>query len=412
MHLSVLAWIRCPFCGTSLSLVESSPLVRAGDVVESGVLGCECCAYPIVDGIPVLIADDTTRAAMHALEAGESSRALHILLGLDDQRAADFEALRRDQERLSYRTCIEVLSPDPEGTYFVYRFSDPTYVMAQSVLQAVCLSGRATGPALDLCGGSGHLTREICALKPDDDVVLADVFYWKLWLARVFTAPRCIPICCDANNPLPFDRGTFGLTVLSDAFPYIWHKRLLADEMVRSLASGGTLVMPHLHSSLGENFSAGMTLTPASYRDLFAAVQPRLFADQVLLDGILERGEVDLTSAAPVDALGTTPSITLVASPHTEIFARRALPVPAPVEGELRVNPLYEIHPANGHTELVLRFPNAEYEAEFGDCRRYLPESTRVPGDARGALTLEALGDEAVRLRRRRVVLDVPPRYC
>ena len=74
------------------------------------------------------------------------------------------------------------------------------------------------------------------------------------------------------------------LVVLSDAFPYIWHKRLLAGEMMRLAGDRGTIVMPHLHSSLGFNFSAGMTLTPAAYRDLFAPAQPRLFRDSDLLE--------------------------------------------------------------------------------------------------------------------------------
>ena len=82
MHEHLLDLLRCPFCGTRLSLVENEALVRAGDRIESGVLGCECCAFPIVAGIPVLIADDLTRDAMHALEAGRRDEALFMLLGL------------------------------------------------------------------------------------------------------------------------------------------------------------------------------------------------------------------------------------------------------------------------------------------------------------------------------------------
>ena len=77
------------------------------------------------------------------------------------------------------------------------------------------------------------------------------MFFWKLWLARTFTAPTPMAVCCDANQPLPFAAVTFPTVVLSDAFPYIWHKRLLAEEMMRQAGPGGTIVMPHLHSSLG-----------------------------------------------------------------------------------------------------------------------------------------------------------------
>ena len=90
MHETMLELLRCPFCGTRVSLVENEALVRAGDRIESGVLGCECCAFPVVAGIPVMIADDPTRDAMHLLEAGQGEAALFTLLGLDEARVEAF----------------------------------------------------------------------------------------------------------------------------------------------------------------------------------------------------------------------------------------------------------------------------------------------------------------------------------
>ena len=48
--------------------------------------------------------------------------------------------------------------------------------------------------------------------------------------------------------------------------------------------AAGVIVLPHLHSSLGENFSAGMTLTPAGYASLLEPSAPRLFSDERLFD--------------------------------------------------------------------------------------------------------------------------------
>jgi len=412
MQLSMLEWLRCPFCGTRLNLVDSSPVVRTGQELTSGVLGCECCAYPVVAGIPVVVADDTTRAAMHQLEAGHGDEALLTLLALEGNRARAFERQLLHPERMTYRSAIEVLSPDPEGTYFLYRFSDPTYVMAQSVLQAVAQHGPlAGGRAIDLCGGSGHLTRVMTASRAPADVVLADVFFWKLWLARTFTAPGCAPVCCDANHPLPFARDTFRLVVLSDAFPYIWHKRLLADEMARLVERDGAIVMPHLHSSLGDNFSAGMTLTPSSYRDLFEQMGPRLFSDAALLDGILEHRTVDLAGSVSVEHLGSAPSLTLIATEDQALYRRYPLPEPGELSGELRVNPLYAVKADDSQSVLTLLFPNEEYEEEFGECKRYLPAAVTLPGDARGVLEASALGIDADQLRRSRVLIDAPKRY-
>ena len=91
MHESLLDLLRCPYCGMRVSLVENTALERRGARIESGVLGCECCAFPIVAGIPVLVADDRTRDSMHALEAGHDEAALCLLLGLDDDRRAQGE---------------------------------------------------------------------------------------------------------------------------------------------------------------------------------------------------------------------------------------------------------------------------------------------------------------------------------
>ena len=442
MHETMLELLRCPFCGTRVSLVENDALVRAGDRIESGVLGCECCAFPVVDGIPVMIADDRTQDAMHLLEAGQGEAALFALLGLDGTNGEAFRELltrlprqppppkatashaeasrvggsgegARAGGHATYQEALAILCHDAEGTCFVYRFSDPTYVMAQAILQAIALQPRPLkGRRLDLCGGTGHLTRVLIDLEPPDSTVLADLFFWKLWLARRFTTPGCERVCCDANLPLPFAHETFSLVVLADAFPYIWHKRLLAEEMIRLSVPDGVVVMPHLHSALGENFSAGNTLTPGAYRDLFMARQPRLFSDEFLLTQVLERARVDLThDASPAD-LGTEPSFTLIASGRADLFRRYELPIDQAVTGELKVNPLYRIERQGSSSILTLTFPTPEYEEEFGACRRYLPDRVTVHADLTGAILPEMLGPEGDELRRRRVIIDAPPHYC
>lgn len=412
MLLKTLELLRCPFCGSRLSLDEEGAVVRAGDDVESGVLGCQCCAFPIVGGIPVMIADDATRAAMQALEAGEGDQALQALLGLDDERAAAFDAFLARGDG-TYREAIAVLSPDAEGQYFIYRFSDPTFLLAQAVLLALGSNAALGRRALDLCGGSGHLTRVLSAFTPPGDAVLADVYFWKLWLARRFTAPGCEPVCCDANSPLPFARGVFSLAVCSDAFPYIWHKRLFAEEMMRAVGSDGMVVLSHLHSANGENVSAGMTLTPEGYRDLFAPLAPRLFRDSELLDEVLDRGTLDLGTAIDPQDLGSEPSITLIASRQDALFHAYALGgLPAPPPGVLVVNPLYRVEVRDGTSRLTLQFPTPEYAEEFGKCRRYLPETLVVHADLRGPLDAAAIGVDYEMLRARSIIIDAPPGYC
>ncbi|MCC6989449.1 MAG: hypothetical protein IT181_10655 [Acidobacteria bacterium] len=223
-------------------------------------------------------------------------------------------------------------------------------------------------------------------------------------------------MCCDANHPLPFAGGGFSLAVLSDAFPYIWHKRLLAGELMRLTGPDGAVVMPHLHSSLGWNYSAGMPLTPAAYADLFAALEPRLFRDADLLTALLDDDTVDLTSSVTPEVMGAENSLTLVASADAALFRRYTVPAATAVSGALVVNPLYAVtRNARGST-LTLTFPTPEYADEFGGCRRYLPDTLDVPADLTGPLdaaALErALGADYAALRRRRVFIDAPRHYC
>jgi hypothetical protein len=113
----------------------------------------------------------------------------------------------------------------------------------------------------------------------------------------------------------------------------------------------------------------------------------------------------------PPPALGTEPSFTLIASGRTDLFRAYELPIAPAVSGELRVNPLYRVERQGGASILTLTFPTAEYEEEFGACRRYLPETLRIEADLSGAIQPAALGSAYQDLRRRRIVIDAPPRY-
>lgn len=418
MDASLLEILRCPYCGTGLAVVENDALVRVGTRLEEGVLGCECCAYPVIAGIPVLIADEPTRRAMHALEAGRRDDALLDLLGCADDAAKRERAhALLGRADATYREALDVLCDDAEGTYFRYRLSDPTHVTVEALVRALAQARwPVRGRILDLCGGSGHLTRVLASLRPSGGTpkpgaVLADVYFWKLWLARRFVAPKAAPVCCDANHPLPFARDTFSTVLLADAFPYIWHKRLLAEEMMRLAGEDGVVVMPHLHSALGENFSAGDMLTPAAYRSLLAPQGPRLFSDARLFEDVVEHGVVDLSRDVSPEELGAEPSLTLVASNRPDLFRRYEVPEDVPVIGELILNPLYRLERRGESTELTLEFPTPEYEEEFGACRRYMPDQLTVAGDLTGVTSAKSLGPEYTELRARRVLLDAPARY-
>jgi len=413
MHASLLDILRCPFCGTTLSLVENDVTERVDDRIVDAVLGCECCAYPVVDGIPVLLADDRTRDAMHALEAGHRDNAMLTLLGVDEVATGGPLLALAHGRTGTYREAVGLLCDDAEGTWCVHRFSDPTFVMVEALIGALgSQRWPFAGRVLDLCGGTGHITRVLeTQRRGPNSTVVADVYYWKLWLATRFIVPGVDAVCCDANNPLPFARDSFSLAFLADAFPYIWHKRLLAEEMMRLVGDAGSVIMPHLHSALGENYSAGDTLSPAAYAGLFEPRRPRLFSDARLFDDVVDRSVIDLSRSVSPEQLGDEASLTLIASPREDLFRRYDVAALDGLRDELVVNPLYAVESRAGSTTLRLRFPTPEYEAEFDACRRYMPDEVTLEVELSAPIRREAIGADYARLRRQRVLLDVPMRF-
>jgi uncharacterized protein YbaR (Trm112 family)/SAM-dependent methyltransferase len=417
MRIDTLDILRCPYCGGRLELVESSFHRRERDEIGDAILGCHCCVFPVVAGIPVMHLDPGAVAAREAIEAGDPDSAARKMFGLDEASQAQLFEKAAASPEATYRDLVEALGPAFEGGYFLYRFSDPTYLVADAVVHASAgIVLRSGGRAIDVCGGSGHLTRTLLDVpasvsssrKPP---VLADLSFAKLWLARRFTAPGCEPVCCDGNAPLPFARGAFGFVVCSDAFHYIWTKRLLSSEMIRIAAGDGAVVVTHAHNALQWNPSAGMPLPPDAYRDLFEEMAPRVFAESVLLSEIVAGGPLDLSKRHAAATLDADLALTIVASRRDDVFLAHRLETRDAARGEFRVNPLYGAERDGARTRLRLQFPSADYEDEYGAARLYLADEVTVDGAALAALPARRLPAALTDLARRRVVLDLPRHY-
>src|SRR5438093_10687675 len=122
MHIDTLEILRCPYCGGRLDLVSSLHHRVENGSIEDGVLGCHCCIFPVVAGIPVLhLQPDAVEARDH-IEAGRPDRARRTMFGLADERlAVEFERIAAS-DAATYRDIVEALGPSFEGGYFLYRF--------------------------------------------------------------------------------------------------------------------------------------------------------------------------------------------------------------------------------------------------------------------------------------------------
>ena len=417
MLIETLDVLRCPYCGGRLALVDSIFHRRSADEIHDGILGCYCCIFPVVDGIPVLHLLPGASLAREQVEAGRPDLARRTMFGLDDdEHAARFDAVA-SSGTATYRDTVEALGPNFEGGYFLYRFSDPTYIVAQAVARAVgaaVLGG--TRRAIDICGGSGHVTRSLLDLSSAPPV-LADLYFAKVWLARRFTAPGCEPVCCDGNAPMPFARGAFGFAMCTDAFMYIWTKRQFVGEMERLIESGhgddnaGALLIGHTHNERAWSPSHGQPLPPEGYAALFETLPPRLFGEAGLFEDVVRGGPLDLSRRDDPAALDSDPALTIIASRNPRVFAPHPLPQPAVAAGELRINPLYAVEADGEQLRLRLGFPSEDYEQEYGACRQYLPEELTLDRAAVASLHTGLVAGDLRDLVRRKVIVDLPKRY-
>jgi uncharacterized protein YbaR (Trm112 family) len=411
MRVETLDILRCPYCGGRLDLVESLFHRRSSDEIHDGILGCQCCVFPIVDGIPVMHLLPAAITARDQVQSGHPELARRTMVGLDEGDAPAFEAAA-SSETATYRDLVDAMGPNFEGGYFLYRFSDPTYVVAQAVTRAVASAvlGDAYGSdaprAIDICGGSGHVTRTLLDLSPAPPV-LADLFYPKIWLARRFTAPGCEPVCCDGNAPMPFARGVFRLAMCTDAFMFIWTKRQFVGEMERLIDPAGAVLIGHAHNERVWSPSHGQPLTPEGYAALFETIEPRLYAEAGLFADVVRGGPLDLSRHDSSATLDSDPAVTIVASRDGGVYTRHALEAPARAAGEYRLNPLY----VSAGDRLRLRFPSEDYEQEYGACREYLPEEITIDPGVLASLPASRVSPETADLVRRKVIVDLPKRY-
>lgn len=413
MHLDLLAILRCPYCGGRLELVMSSFHRTQGDTITDGVIGCQCCVFPVVDGIPVMHLHPASNAARERIEAGTPELALRAMVGLDDEAQAErFDAAIASPDS-TYKDIVEAMGPGFEGGYFLYRFSDPTFIVADAVVRAVAGTVlRAGGRALDICGGSGHLTRALVPLSSPAPV-LADLFYPKIWLARRFTAPGALPVCCDGNFALPFARGAFDYAMCSDAFMFIWTKREFVGEMFRAVDGSphATVLINHTHNQLVWSPSHGNALTPAGYRNLFEIAPARVYGESALFADVVAGQALDLSRKDSDETLDANAALTLIASKVGGVFDCHPLQSARTAAGEWRINPLYDVTDTGATLQGTLRFPSGDYEYEYGACREYLPESVSIDAASFRALHAGTAQPALDELIRRKVLIDVPARY-
>ena len=330
--------------------------------------------WPVVAGIPWLRAgrDDVRERAVAALDAGDPEGAAVVLLAdADDWWDAPpppDAQLRAALAAPTLRDAVDLLGFGRVGTYFVHRWSDPSWLAALALTAAHPPAGR---PVVDLACGAGHLLRHL-ALHGHRDLTGVDVVFAKLWLARRFVLPAAVPValvCADLTTPWPLPPPTRSRHVAChDALYFLDGKEAFVAAARRHAGDGGVVLLGHCHNALHPAGRAGRPLDPDGWR--------------ALLPGAAAYAEEELTAAAATGRLPDPADDAALAASEAVNLAldeaggppEPALLAPAP-GAALSRNPLY----ADGER----RWPGDRWAAEYGPrAETYLPERwTDLPPD-------------------------------
>jgi SAM-dependent methyltransferase len=410
VRFETLQLLRCPFCGSGVELNSATFSRIEGTEIRDALLACRCSEFPVSDGIAVMALWPEAEAARAAIADKRPADALRGMLNFTGDPPASRLIGPEGEPLGTYREIAEGVGEDFEGGYFVYRMSDPTFVVADAVVRALApavLDDHSR--ALDLCGGSGHLTRSLGAVSPRPPV-LTDISFIKLWLARHFTAPSADAVLADAELPLPFATDAFRFVVCNDAFHYIWNKALLAREMWRVTDSNGIAAITHTHNAQTWTPSQGTALRADHYRALFEQTDARVYSERLALPDAID-GRLNLARRDSETVLAADQALFVIAPGTPRLFREYEVPAPEGVRGKLQFSPIYDVSLSNGHAALSLRYPSSEYEEEYTAGHVYLPDAVNVGSDTLAAMHEGRLTDDVQDLMRRRVVLDLPPDY-
>jgi uncharacterized protein YbaR (Trm112 family) len=135
MRKELLNVLECAYCGGDLRPEQNATLEEVGDEIRHGILLCDCCAYPVVSGIPYLRTGATADRAMRLLGKDKRLNALATLLGLPE--AAGVALMKLHSPTATFQDSMLLLNRSAEAQYLLYRFSDPTFIASEAVVTAL-----------------------------------------------------------------------------------------------------------------------------------------------------------------------------------------------------------------------------------------------------------------------------------
>ncbi|MGL5839910.1 MAG: class I SAM-dependent methyltransferase [Sphingorhabdus sp.] len=368
------------------SPITGTPLLPDGHALA----GASGERWPLVDGIPYLRIgrEALVRQALAALDAGEREEALILLLADQDDwwlgPKADprqVRALVEQADSLTLREALARLQFGPVADYFLYRWSDPTYLAGLALLEA---HWNQPDTAFELACGIGHYLRDLT--RRGIACLGADIVFSKCWIASQWVAPDARYVVFDASHPWPIAGQRFDLVMCHDAFYFMPDQPGVADKLRAAVADQGMLAISHIHNASFAGEAMGPVVDPALLASLFP--NGTAYDEAELLDALMAA-----TTPTPI-AIGANAAVE--AFSLIEAGAAKAHPLkgglamPCPVAA-LRRNPLL------GQDDV--HWPSDLYAREYGGGCYWAKDDAELD---------PAFIHDPARLRR---VVDLPERW-
>jgi SAM-dependent methyltransferase len=414
LPLSLVADMRCPFCGAGLRPILR--LCATDRDLTDGILQCDCYSYPVVSGIAVLrqlgSVSSTRNEAVERLRAGDVGGARQYLLtaaiapgiSAHGDRFDDTSMLRK----LARKAWSRVSQPSGDAglddtndsggfeptlrarrhhhyaDYLYHRFANQSFLASIPAVAVLARHRRSPqrSRVLELLCGVGHLSAAIRSIRPDIEIVMTDIDFVNLDIAQRFVEPGAAALCIDVELPLPFADRAFGAVYCLDGLHYVHSKVALLREVDRVIDGNGAWLFMHMHNADGENVNAGAPLTARGYSARFDFGLQRLVPEAAIVEQFRRDGSLDLTDPAPESETDASAAVTLFGARDGAMWKRHEMLDEAfgRRHEHLWLNPLYTVEKTTDGLTACARWPSDAIRAEFSG-KVMLPDTVHLTAD-------------------------------
>ncbi|UCG03442.1 MAG: class I SAM-dependent methyltransferase [Candidatus Heimdallarchaeota archaeon] len=411
MKLDTLDIMVCPDCKSNFKVEKI--FRRNKDRIISGIIGCKCCNYPILDRILMYekpVPDKhilNTKYLMELLSTGREDAAIALPLeekkldkallyfvymlksiGIFKKSLHPLLSLIRYQKKkryneyfskdISFFYLMNRLKPNTWGDYLKHRFSTDSF---WTIYPLIPLLRKKNDIILDLGCGAGHGAHVVSKKVSPRKLICVDRDYTLLQIAKRYFARNAEFICQDLNNPLPFRDEIFSSIIMLDSFHYVANRARLANELERVIKLDGVLLIPHLHNALVENISPGFPIEPLTLKKLFQKLSTYTIPENSLLNDFIQKAELDLTKEYQEQIIKNSQAVTMVGTNDNQLFEKYkylSLHQEKSLQNPI-INPIYSLKRENDKIILERKPPNALFIKEYPFSMEFLPRKYIIP---------------------------------